>query len=76
MKLADSNSKRSKRRVNRNFRDLLTSTRKHRRAHERQMSSRVIFGKTLAIGEKIEPSLHGGKLKVFIHTGSGKLKYH
>lgn len=75
-KVADPSSKRSKRRRNRGFQDLQTSTRKHRRAYRRQMSSRIIEGKVMAIGEKDEPSLKGGKLKVFLHTGSGKLKYH
>lgn len=76
MKVADPNSKRSKRRKNRNFVDLLTSTRKHKRAYRRQMASRIIFGKVMKIGEKDEPSLNGGKLKVFLHTGSGKFDYH
>lgn len=65
-------SKRSKRRSKRGFVSLEISSRKHRRANNRQISANKLSnGDVLKPGEKVVP-----RTKDFEYTGSGKLNYH
>lgn len=68
-KVAEKDSKRSKRRANRGFVNLETSSRKHRRAKRRMQN--VVGGKQLQPGEKYQPGPQD-----FVFTGPGALKYH
>lgn len=60
-------SKRSKKRRNRGFRSLIESSRKHRRANNRQREKRFVDGVMRAPGEK---AMEGAL------TAGGSLKYH
>lgn len=73
-RLAD--SKRTRRRNNRGFVDLMTSTRKHRRATRRLVSQCTFSDKVHEPGHKEEGSLKGGKLKAFMYTAGGGIHYH
>lgn len=74
-KRKDPNSGRSKRRVHRGFVDLATSTRKHRRVYRRMASACTFGDKQHEPGHKEEGSLKGGKLKSFVYTAGGSLRY-
>ncbi len=75
-------SKRSKRRVKRGFKDLATSSRKHRRAMKRLKSNGTIGanhnggnGTYYGPGMRIDPPLQG-KTKTFAERTAGALNYH
>lgn len=76
MKAPDQNSKTSKKRKNRGFKSLELSSRKHRRALRRSIEKRTIGGVLHEAGHKEEPDLRGGRLKSFLHTAGGSIKFH
>lgn len=65
-----SDSLRTKRRKNRNFRDLETSSRKHRRAANRSVYARTHYGKLGKPGEVMR-----GTADSFAHIAGGSIKY-
>lgn len=71
MKSPNKDSLRSKRRKNRNFIDLLTSSRIHRKAEKRSIVSRTHYGRTGNPGD-----LMSGGGDTFIHKAGGSYKYH
>jgi hypothetical protein len=75
MKTPDKNSKRSKRRANRGFVDLETSSRKHRRAYGRRSRACVLNGRHLEPGAKdlVQP---GPGTNIWTHTAGGSLNFH
>jgi hypothetical protein len=73
---SDPNSKTSKRRKSRGFVSLKLSCRIHRRAEKRSLQKRTIGTELLDPGEKREPPLRGGRLKSFMYTAGGSIKYH
>lgn len=66
----DPNSKRSKRRANRNFTHF-SQSRKHKRARRRQICKRSHYGR---IGEPGDKMTGGGA--TFVHTAGGSIDYH
>lgn len=68
-------SNRTRRRKNRGFVSLEQSTRKHRRALRRLMYNCTISKVVYEPGDKKLPDL-AGKIKVFMHTAGGSMKYH
>lgn len=69
-------SLRSVRRKNRGFVSLEVSSRKHRRALRRLAEAQTISGVRYEAGEKHEIDLRGGRLKAFIHTAGGAIRFH
>lgn len=66
---------RTRKRQNRGFKSLEVSSRKHRRALRRLTDSCTISGVTYEPGDKKIPDMRG-KIKVFMHTAGGSMRYH
>lgn len=69
----DKDSKRSKRRRNRGFKDLLSSSRKHRRAERRLAIAQTIANKRYPAGETITGAYSQDD---FAYHSGGRLNYH
>ena len=76
MEAPDKDSKTSKRRANRGFKDLLTSSRKHRRALKKQAPSRFFDGKDHKPGEKAPCATGPNPRRGWLYTAGGALNYH
>jgi hypothetical protein len=66
----DPNSKRSKKRKVRGFKNLELSSRKHKRALRRLRPKLVVYGQILKPGEKKDNGP-----KTFMHTAGGAMKF-
>jgi hypothetical protein len=75
MAQADPNSKRSKRRKNRNFVSLDASCRKHRRANKRQELARIFNNADHKPGEKALCASGPNPRKQWMFTASGAVRF-
>lgn len=76
MKYPDPSSKRTKRRANRGFVSLEKSSRKHRRAANRQYGARFFNGKDHKPGEKDVCAGGPNPRAQWLYTAGGSLRYH
>lgn len=72
----DPDSKTSVKRKNRGFVSLEVSCRIHRRALRRLNLACTLGTVWYEPGTKKEPDLRGGKIKSFMHTAGGAMKYY
>jgi hypothetical protein len=71
----DPNSKRSRRRKNRGFKNLELSSRKHRRANKRQDSARVFNGADHKPGEKANCASGPNPRRAWLYTAGGAINF-